>query len=67
MTDALYTKIISECVAEDDFCELIPMVQNEPLLDVKLEERIVEFKQSCQTTSDSGDRHQWHRTDSTTL
>ncbi|MDQ3005645.1 MAG: radical SAM protein, partial [Chloroflexota bacterium] len=45
MSDALYTKIVNECVLEDDFCELIPMVQNEPLLDVKLEERIAEFKQ----------------------
>lgn len=44
MDDDLYTKIISECVAEEDFCELVPMVQNEPLLDVKLEEPIAEFK-----------------------
>lgn len=44
MDDALYTKIVTECVAEDDFCELIPMLQNEPLLDSKLEERIAEFK-----------------------
>ena len=67
MTDALYTKIVSECVAEDDFYELIPMVQNEPLLDIKLEERIAEFKQPRQTSSVRGDRHQWHRTDSASL
>ena len=44
MDDALYSKIIHECAAETDFCELVPMVQNEPLLDVKLEDRIAEFK-----------------------
>jgi radical SAM protein with 4Fe4S-binding SPASM domain len=44
MDDALYTKIVAEAAAEDDFHELVPMVQNEPLLDVKLEERIAEFK-----------------------
>src|SRR6185436_9344429 len=44
MDDALYSKIIHECVMEADFRELVPMVQNEPLLDVKLEERIAEFR-----------------------
>jgi len=44
MDDALYTKIVNECVAEDDFHEFVPMVQNEPLLDIKLEDRIAEFK-----------------------
>ena len=44
MDDALYSKIVDEIVAEDDFCELVPMAQNEPLLDPKLEERIAEFK-----------------------
>jgi len=44
MDDVLYSKIVHECAAEDDFHELVPMVQNEPLLDVKLEERIAEFK-----------------------
>ncbi|MBI3737896.1 MAG: radical SAM protein, partial [Chloroflexi bacterium] len=44
MDDALYTKIVNECAAEDDFCELVPMTQNEPLLDPKLEDRIAEFK-----------------------
>lgn len=44
MDDSLYTKIVDECVAEDDFHEFVPMVQNEPLLDLKLEERIAEFK-----------------------
>lgn len=44
MDDALYTKIVEECAGEDDFHEFIPMVQNEPLLDIKLEERIAEFK-----------------------
>lgn len=45
MDDLLYSKIVDEVVAEDDFRELVPMVQNEPLLDVRLEERIAEFKQ----------------------
>lgn len=45
MDDALYSKIVDECVVEDDFCELVPMAQNEPLLDPKLEDRIAEFKQ----------------------
>ncbi|HXD09208.1 MAG TPA: radical SAM protein [Anaerolineales bacterium] len=44
MDDALYSKIIHECAMEADFRELVPMVQNEPLLDVKLEERIAEFR-----------------------
>ena len=48
MDDALYKKIVNECVAEKDFYEFVPMVQNEPLLDGKLEERIAEFKQHAQ-------------------
>ena len=47
MDDALYTKIVNECVVEDDLYEFVPMVQNEPLLDSKLEERIAEFKGSA--------------------
>jgi hypothetical protein len=49
MDDALYTKIVNECVDEDDFHEFIPMVQNEPLLDINLEERIAEFKQRAKS------------------
>jgi radical SAM protein with 4Fe4S-binding SPASM domain len=45
MDDALYTRIITECANENDFIELVPMAQNEPLLDVKMEDRIAEFKQ----------------------
>jgi radical SAM protein with 4Fe4S-binding SPASM domain len=48
MDDALFSKIVEECVVEDDFFEFVPMVQNEPLLDIKLEERIAEFKQRAQ-------------------
>ena len=44
MEDELYSKIVRECAAEEDFRELVPMAQNEPLLDPKLEERIAEFK-----------------------
>jgi radical SAM protein with 4Fe4S-binding SPASM domain len=47
MDDALYSKIVSEVVAEEDFCELVPMAQNEPLLDPRLEDRIAEFKRSA--------------------
>jgi radical SAM protein with 4Fe4S-binding SPASM domain len=49
MEDGLYSKIVDECVAEKDFHEFVPMVQNEPLLDIKLEERISQFKQHAQT------------------
>ena len=47
MDDALYSKIVEECAAEDDFHEFVPMVQNEPLLDVRLEDRIAEFKRKA--------------------
>jgi radical SAM protein with 4Fe4S-binding SPASM domain len=49
MDDVLYTKIVDECVDEDDFHEFVPMVQNEPLLDIKLEERIAEFKRRAKS------------------
>ena len=44
MDDALYTKIADECAAEHDLHDFVPMSKNEPLLDVKLEQRIAEFK-----------------------
>ncbi|HET9906534.1 MAG TPA: radical SAM protein, partial [Anaerolineales bacterium] len=48
MDDALFTKIVEECTKEEDFYEFVPMVQNEPLLDIRLEERIAEFKRHAQ-------------------
>ena len=48
MDDTLYTKIVDECTGEGDFHEFVPMVQNEPLLDIKLEDRIAEFKRRAQ-------------------
>jgi radical SAM protein with 4Fe4S-binding SPASM domain len=44
MEDKLYTKIVEECASEKIFKALVPMSKNEPLLDVKLEDRIFEFK-----------------------
>lgn len=44
MDDALYSRIAAECAGEDGFVELVPMAQDEPLLDVKMESRIAEFK-----------------------
>jgi radical SAM protein with 4Fe4S-binding SPASM domain len=44
MDDALFSKIARECAAEPDLQEFVPMAQNEPLLDPKLEQRIAEFK-----------------------
>ncbi len=44
MDDALFTKIARECASEPDLQEFVPMAQNEPLLDPKLEARIAEFK-----------------------
>ena len=44
MDDALYSRIAAECAGEDGFVELVPMAQGEPLLDVKMESRIAEFK-----------------------
>lgn len=47
MDDALYSKIVRECAAEEEFKELVPMSKNEPLLDPQLEDRIAEFKRSA--------------------
>lgn len=44
MDDALFTKIVDECVAEKDLHDFVPMSKNEPLLDVKMEKRVAEFK-----------------------
>jgi radical SAM protein with 4Fe4S-binding SPASM domain len=48
MDDALYSKIVDECVAEKDLVDFVPMSKNEPLLDVKLEQRVAEFKSKAQ-------------------
>jgi radical SAM protein with 4Fe4S-binding SPASM domain len=48
MDDALYSKIVDECVTESDLHGFVPMCKNEPLLDVKLEQRIREFKSKAQ-------------------
>ena len=48
MDDALYTKIVDECVAEKDLHDFVPMSKNEPLLDVKMEQRVTEFKAKAQ-------------------
>lgn len=48
MDDALYSKIVDECVAEKDLHDFVPMSKNEPLLDVKMEQRIAEFKAKAQ-------------------
>jgi len=48
MDDALYSKIVDECVAEKDLHDFVPMSKNEPLLDVKMEERVAEFKAKAQ-------------------
>ena len=44
MPDELFTKIAAECAAEPSLQEFVPMAQNEPLLDPKLEARVAEFK-----------------------
>lgn len=44
MDDGLYTKIVEECASEETFKVFVPMSKNEPLLDVRLEDRIAEFK-----------------------
>ena len=44
MDDALYSRIVNECVAESDLHDFVPMSKNEPLLDVKMEQRVAEFK-----------------------
>ncbi|MCC7119357.1 MAG: radical SAM protein [Anaerolineales bacterium] len=48
MDDALYSKIVDECVAEPDLHDFVPMSKNEPLLDVKMEARVAEFKRKAQ-------------------
>lgn len=48
MDDALYSKIVDECAAESDLCDFVPMSKNEPLLDVKMEQRVAEFKSKAQ-------------------
>lgn len=48
MDDALYSKIVDECVTEPDLHDFVPMSKNEPLLDVKMEERVAEFKRKAQ-------------------
>jgi sulfatase maturation enzyme AslB (radical SAM superfamily) len=37
MDDALYSRIVEECVAESDLHDFVPMSKNEPLLDIKKE------------------------------
>jgi MoaA/NifB/PqqE/SkfB family radical SAM enzyme len=44
MDDELYAKVAKECASEETFKVFVPMSKNEPLLDVQLEERIIEFK-----------------------
>jgi radical SAM protein with 4Fe4S-binding SPASM domain len=48
MDEALYSKIVDECVAEHNLHGFVPMSKNEPLLDIKLEQRIKEFKSKAQ-------------------
>jgi radical SAM protein with 4Fe4S-binding SPASM domain len=48
MDDALYSKIVEECVAEPDLHDFVPMSKNEPLLDIKMEQRVREFKSKAQ-------------------
>jgi radical SAM protein with 4Fe4S-binding SPASM domain len=48
MDDALYSKIVDECVAESDLHGFVPMSKNEPLLDIKMEQRVMEFKLKAQ-------------------
>lgn len=48
MDDALYSKIVDECAAEPGLHDFVPMSKNEPLLDVKMEERVAEFKRKAQ-------------------
>jgi radical SAM protein with 4Fe4S-binding SPASM domain len=44
MDDALWEKIALECAREPGVRALVPMAKNEPLLDRKLEDRIVGFR-----------------------
>lgn len=48
MDDALYSKIVDECAAEKDLHDFVPMSKNEPLLDLKMEQRVAEFKAKAQ-------------------
>lgn len=48
MDDALYSKIVEECVCEPDLHDFVPMSKNEPLLDVKMEDRVAQFKSKAQ-------------------
>jgi len=48
MDDELFTKIVNECAAEKDLHDFVPMSKNEPLLDVKVEQRVAEFKSKAQ-------------------
>ncbi len=48
MDDMLYTSIIEQIVVEPGFKQLVPMSQNESLLDTRLEERIAQFKKLAQ-------------------
>lgn len=44
MDDALFSKIVDECASADELSDFVPMSKNEPLLDVKMEKRVAEFK-----------------------
>ena len=44
MDDTLYSKIVDECTAEEELQGFVPMCKNEPLLDLKLEQRVAEFR-----------------------
>jgi radical SAM protein with 4Fe4S-binding SPASM domain len=48
MDDELYSKIVDECVREPELLDFIPMSKNEPLLDIKMEQRIREFRSKAQ-------------------
>jgi radical SAM protein with 4Fe4S-binding SPASM domain len=48
MDDALYSKIVDECVTEPNLYGFVPMSKNEPLLDTKMEQRVKEFKSKAQ-------------------
>ncbi|MBO8170885.1 MAG: radical SAM protein [Bacillaceae bacterium] len=45
MTDDLYTRIVDEAVQETSLKVFVPMAQTEPLMDVKLVERVREFNE----------------------
>lgn len=48
MDDELYSKIVDECTSEPGLLDFVPMSKNEPLLNVKMEERIREFRVKAQ-------------------